>query len=81
MAGGFDMPPDESQIHEEAEAFRHLQAGRIIIACERLGLGDPRSLSGDRLQQVEREIDDNKGAIDEEIERRGWWPLDQGGEG
>jgi hypothetical protein len=67
-----DMPPTPNEIRSEAEQYRILQAKRIIIACERLGYGDPRELSSDQVERAQGEVAANRDAIDATVVQR--WP-------
>jgi hypothetical protein len=72
-----DMPrtPDENE--SEAAQYRVLQAKRIVVACERLGYGDPTAITPDQAEQVRAEIAANRDAIDATVAQR--WPETFGG--
>jgi hypothetical protein len=72
-----DMPRTSDDNESDAEQYRILQAKRIIIACERLGYGDPRELDSEQVERVEGEIAANRDAIDETVAQR--WPQTFGG--
>jgi hypothetical protein len=72
-----DMPPTPDEAQSDAEQYRVLQAKRIIVACERLGYGDPRDLGSEQVKRVEGEIAANRDAIDETVAQR--WPETFGG--
>jgi hypothetical protein len=67
--------PDENE--SDAEQYRVLQAKRIIIACERLGFGDPTTISPEQAERVNSEIATNRDAVDEAVAQR--WPETFGG--
>jgi hypothetical protein len=67
-----DMPSTPDEIESDAEQYRILQAKRIIIGCERLGYEDPRELSSEQVERVQREIAANRDAIDATVAQR--WP-------
>jgi hypothetical protein len=72
-----DTPPTPDEVRSDAEQYRLLQAKRIIVACERLGYGDPRDLGPEQTERVEGEIAANRDAIDETVAQR--WPETFGG--
>ena len=72
-----NTPPTPDEVRSDAEQYRLLQAKRIIVACERLGYGDPRDLGSEQTERVEGEIAANRDAIDETVAQR--WPETFGG--
>jgi hypothetical protein len=70
-----DELPDETE--SDAEEYRILQAKRVIIACERLGVGDPTTISPEQAERVNSEIATNRDAVDEAVAQR--WPETFGG--
>ena len=67
-----DMPTTRHEIESDAGQYRMLQAKRVIIACERLGYEDPRELSSEQAERVQREIAATRDAIDATVVER--WP-------
>ena len=72
-----DMPPAGGDNESDAAQYRVLQAKRIIVACERLGYGDPRQISPEQVERVQDEIAANRDAIDATVAER--WPETFGG--
>jgi hypothetical protein len=54
-------------------AHRVLQAKRIIVACERLGYGDPTAMTPEEADHVKDEVAANRDAIDATVAER--WPT------
>ena len=71
-----DMPPTPDENESEAQ-YRVLQAKRIVVACERLGYGDPTVISPEQAELVRAEIAANRDAIDATVAQR--WPETFGG--
>jgi hypothetical protein len=68
-----DKPPNPDEIESDAGRYRVLQAKRIIVACERLGYGDPTVLTSEEEDHVKQEIAANRDAIDATVAER--WPT------
>lgn len=73
---GSDMPPTPDENESEAQ-YRVLQAKRIVVACERLGYGDPRAITPEQAERVRAEVTANRDAIDAAVAQR--WPETFGG--
>jgi hypothetical protein len=72
-----DMPPTPDENAAEAAQYRVLQAKRIVVACERLGYGDPTAITPEQAERVKAEITVNRDAIDATVAER--WPESFGG--
>jgi hypothetical protein len=72
-----DMPPTHAENESDAAEYRMLQAKRLIVACERLGFGDPTALTAEQAEVVKTEVAAHRDAVDEAVAQR--WPETFGG--
>jgi hypothetical protein len=68
-----DEPPRHAETATDAEQYRVLQAKRMIVACERLGYGDPTAMTPEEADHVKDEVAANRDAIDATVAER--WPT------